>query len=233
MTTHYIVYKTTNTITGRFYIGSHQTKKLDDGYLGSGKILKQSIKKHGKQHFQREIIAYCVSPMLMRQIEAQQVRYAILNFGRACYNRSFSGVGGMLGRDNGFYGRKHTAETKAVISEKAKVHTKGENNGFYGKKHSAESIEKFKNAYHPTIDDCKNMLDGFKKRQTDWWCTPTGCYFSSGEAHRNTPGFSASSIKKWCSNSDIVFKANYQVPQEYWGKTPKELGWYRISVNKE
>ena len=43
---HYTIYKITNKINNKFYIGMHQTKKLDDGYMGSGKRLKLAIKKY-------------------------------------------------------------------------------------------------------------------------------------------------------------------------------------------
>lgn len=36
---YFTVYKTTCLTNGKFYIGKHQTKKLFDGYLGSGKNL--------------------------------------------------------------------------------------------------------------------------------------------------------------------------------------------------
>jgi hypothetical protein len=52
----YIIYKTTNTITNKFYIGKHQTNDLNDGYLGSGKLLRRAIQKYGRQNFQREIL---------------------------------------------------------------------------------------------------------------------------------------------------------------------------------
>ena len=53
---HYLIYKTTNLLDGKYYVGCHQTKNPNDGYLGSGKHLKRAIKKYGFDNFKVEIL---------------------------------------------------------------------------------------------------------------------------------------------------------------------------------
>ena len=52
------VYKTTNLINKKIYVGVHSTDNLDDWYLGSGKRLLLAIRKYGKENFKREIISF-------------------------------------------------------------------------------------------------------------------------------------------------------------------------------
>ena len=56
------IYKTTNMINNKIYIG--QSSKAYDkslSYLGSGKILKDSVKKYGEHSFKKELIEECSS----------------------------------------------------------------------------------------------------------------------------------------------------------------------------
>ena len=51
----HFIYKTIH-ISGKYYIGRHSTKNINDGYLGSGRWVK-SIKE--KSNLSREILEYC------------------------------------------------------------------------------------------------------------------------------------------------------------------------------
>lgn len=52
----YTVYQITNTVNGRIYIGKHETVDINDGYMGSGKLLKRAQEKYGMDSFVKVIL---------------------------------------------------------------------------------------------------------------------------------------------------------------------------------
>jgi hypothetical protein len=70
---HYLIYKTTNKLNNKFYVGKHKTKNLDDGYLGSGILLEQAIAKYGKENFVRETLFELSSEEEMNSKESEIV----------------------------------------------------------------------------------------------------------------------------------------------------------------
>lgn len=53
----YTVYKTTNLVNSKIYVGVHKTDNPNDSYLGSGVYIKEAIKLYGKKSFKKEILA--------------------------------------------------------------------------------------------------------------------------------------------------------------------------------
>jgi group I intron endonuclease len=108
---HYIIYKTTNLLDGKYYVGCHQTQNLNDDYLGSGKHLKRAIKKYGLTNFKFEILHEVTSKEEMFELERNIVNKSLVN-DPFSYNLKIGGSGGNPGIVGAFTGKKHTEETK-------------------------------------------------------------------------------------------------------------------------
>ena len=89
---HYI-YKTTCNINGKYYIGMHSTDNLDDGYLGSGKRLWNSIKYHGEKNHTKIIIEFCENREDLKRREKEIVNDKLINE-YLCMNLKPGGYGG-------------------------------------------------------------------------------------------------------------------------------------------
>ena len=93
MNTLYTVYKITNKVTDKIYIGVHKTKDIDDGYMGSGKYLTYSQNKHGIENFQKEVLFVYDNPEEMYAKEAEIVDIQFVAE-KNTYNLKMGGHGG-------------------------------------------------------------------------------------------------------------------------------------------
>jgi len=117
MKKYHYVYVTTNLANGKKYVGDHSTNILDDDYLGSGKIIKDSIKKYGKEKFTKEIIKLCETKKEAFDLQEKYINKfnTLIPNG---YNISPKGGRGV----RGWY--QHSTETKEKIrkSNRGKKH---------------------------------------------------------------------------------------------------------------
>jgi hypothetical protein len=136
---YHIVYKTTNTITSKFYIGIHSTKDLEDGYLGSGLLLQKSIQKYGKNSHKREILFYFLSREEAWKKESELINETTLK-DPFCMNLHIGGRGGWDYVNSnriisyGFKDKSHSLDNKKLFSEiKIKHFSSSENRKIHSK----------------------------------------------------------------------------------------------------
>lgn len=143
---YYIVYETTNLFNGKKYRGAHICESLDDGYLGSGSLIKKAISKYGFSSFKRDILVYCDDVKTMFEQEALHVNKEWVS-DSSTYNLKIGGSGGWDYINT--EGLRWNEEKKILhsIEMKKKRETgewgpKSPTRGFKGKSHSSESRKK-------------------------------------------------------------------------------------------
>ena len=97
---HNIVYKITNIINGKWYIGVHRTSNLNDGYMGSGIAINAAVEKYGIDNFIKEILFDFENDQEAYLKEAELITIDEVR-NRNCYNLKPGGFGGWFG--NGVY----------------------------------------------------------------------------------------------------------------------------------
>lgn len=91
------IYKTTNLVNNKIYIGQHRGAYLDENYLGSGKLLAAAINKYGKESFKCELLELCADKMALDQKEKEYIKKYNSQNNEIGYNISEGGQGGDLG----------------------------------------------------------------------------------------------------------------------------------------
>lgn len=167
----YYIYRITNNINGKTYIGQHKYKKLNDYYMGSVKILKQAQKKYGKENFKKEILVFNISKrehidLLERTfIASERERVGIEN----CYNITDGGEGvcGSISEEakkkisEAHKGRTHSEETRKKLSEI----NKGKHLSEETKKKISENRKGFE-GHHS--EETKRKISEANKGHTAW-----------------------------------------------------------------
>ena len=148
---HYTIYKTTNLLNGKFYIGKHQTANPDDTYLGSGKALEAAINKYGRDNFKKEVLYIFDSEIAMNSKEKELITESLVNDPKS-YNLGIGGEGGPH-----FKGRKHTIKSRQKM-------------GRLNQKLSKEHRDKISEANRRRVlsyEAIRNMSEATKRRWAD------------------------------------------------------------------
>ena len=154
------VYLTTNLINNKKYIGQHKSKKFDESYKGSGKVLLQAIDLHGWDNFSCEILEWADSKETLNELEKFYINeYDAVN-SREFYNLVRGGLGdsesGLKFVNNGVHNKKvkecevsyylsqgyvlgRTSPTQATIQKRAMSNT--------GQKRTQETKNNISNAH--------------------------------------------------------------------------------------
>lgn len=138
-----VIYKTTNLINGKIYIGKrifdYDKFMRNNHYYGSGRLLKIAIKKYGIENFKREVIEE-VNNEILGEREIHWIKEYNSNNLEIGYNLSIGG--------NSKFGRKSkefSEETKRKISESVSKYLTDNGHPMKDKNHSEETKEKIRN----------------------------------------------------------------------------------------
>ena len=156
---YYFIYKTTNLLNGKYYIGMHTTDNLNDGYVGSGKKLWYSINKYGKENFKCEILEMLSNKSSLKEREKELVNEDLLK-DPMCMNLTVGGGDGF------YYINKKGINNKSnqfILGGKASAE-KLKTDDVWRLKHSQIASENFKKAHR----DGKIKYDTFTgKKHTE------------------------------------------------------------------
>jgi hypothetical protein len=126
----WIVYRTSNILNGKFYIGVNKVREndlLNESYLGSGPAIIAAVKKYGRENFKKEIIQIFDDAESAYAFEEKIVDAS----DRLSYNMKGGGLGGR--------GLKMSDKQKKQVS----LHHKGKTNSPEQRKKISKSLKKF------------------------------------------------------------------------------------------
>lgn len=96
---YHVIYKTTCKVNNKYYVGMHSTDDLNDGYIGSGKYLWNSIRKHGKENFEVEFLEFFENRKDLINHEIELVNEDLIK-DPLCMNLKPGGRGGFVNEEH-------------------------------------------------------------------------------------------------------------------------------------
>lgn len=103
------IYKTTNILNGKIYIGQHKANSFDTTYYGSGKYLLNAIKYYGIKNFKCELVEWCETQSITNSRERYWINYHQSRNHKIGYNITEGG--------EGWKGGHHSKQSKLKISK--------------------------------------------------------------------------------------------------------------------
>ena len=169
----YYLYLKTHKVTGLKYLGV--TGENDPfKYPGSGHYWKRHLKTHGKD-ISTQILFETEDKQILRKrgLEYSE-KWNVVESDEFANLRSEDGFGisAQYGKDNPFYGKKHSKEALKIIGEKSSERNMGVGNPMYGKSHSKEVREKIsKNRKGITkgVPKSKEQREKMSIARKKWW----------------------------------------------------------------
>lgn len=135
------IYQTTNKLNNKRYIGlcTHENPILNESkkqYLGSGKIIKNAIKRYGRKNFSRKILEVCFTKEELNAAEIKWIREL-----QPEYNITPGGLAGYSSVLKEYWSSMTPEERKVARNWGRKTSVAGENNPMYGK-HTSDLVKK-------------------------------------------------------------------------------------------
>ena len=118
----YTVYKVTNLINHKYYIGVHKTNNPYDAYMGSGLAIKEAIRKYGLASFIKEILFVTEDK---QEAYAKEKELTVDFDKNTNYNMKQGGIGGWTKEAAANGGRSVSFENKSKSGKKSFILKRG------------------------------------------------------------------------------------------------------------
>lgn len=208
MNTYGYVYKSTNKITGKMYIGqTHYRKRMNPRYVGSGKLISEAVKQFGYENFTLEILFMAFNKEALNWAERHFIQLFDAQKSDQFYNKSPGGHASL-----GFTGKKHSLARNQKISQFLKEnHPLAKTVELDGQKYPSMSAARRDSGYtpgqinrfietgqHPTqqVHKLKNIKRNYKNGMRKKWLIQS-----------NDKTFEIEDLMQWAKRQNLDYGA--------------------------